>query len=66
MRDQRKRFKKGVTEGHLFLKSDIVMRGFIIFLLVLISLLVTIFNYVWWIIEATRKEIIKREKVIDN
>ena len=42
------------------------MRGFVIFLLVLISLLVTIFNYVWWIIEVTRKEIIKREKVIDN
>ena len=60
MRDQRKRFKKGVPEGHLFLKDDIVMRGFVIFLLV------TIFNYVWWIIEVTRKEIIKREKVIDN
>lgn len=42
------------------------MRGIIIFLLVLMSLLVTIFIYVLWIIEATRKEMIEREKVIDN
>ncbi|WP_291653087.1 hypothetical protein [Clostridium sp.] len=42
------------------------MRGIIIFLLVLMSLLVTIFIYVLWIIEVTRKEMIEREKVIDN
>lgn len=42
------------------------MRGIIIFLLVLMSLLVTIFIYVLWIIELTRKEMIEREKVIDN
>lgn len=42
------------------------MRGSVIFLLVLMSLLVTIFIYVLWIIEVTRKEIIEREKVIDN
>lgn len=36
------------------------MRGIIIFLLV------TIFIYVLWIIEVTRKEMIEREKVIDN
>ncbi|WP_279288188.1 hypothetical protein [Clostridium hominis] len=42
------------------------MRGIVIFLLVLMSLLVTIFIYVLWIIEVTRKEMIEREKVIDN
>lgn len=36
------------------------MRGISIFLLV------TIFIYVLWIIEVTRKEMIEREKVIDN
>lgn len=42
------------------------MRGIVIFLLVLMSLLVTIFIYVLWIIEVTKKEMIEREKVIDN
>ncbi|MDB1934074.1 hypothetical protein PMY12_08495 [Clostridium tertium] len=43
------------------------MKESIIFLLlVLISLLVTIFIFVLWIIEITRKEMIEREKVIDD
>lgn len=42
------------------------MRGIVIFLLVLMSLLVTIFICVLWIIGVTRKEMIEREKVIDN
>ncbi len=35
-------------------------------LLALISLLVTIFIFALWIIEITRKEMIEREKVIDD
>lgn len=43
------------------------MKESIIFLLLaLISLLVTIFIFVLWIIEITRKEMIEREKVIDD
>lgn len=42
------------------------MRGIVIFLLVLMSLLVAIFICVLWIIGVTRKEMIEREKVIDN
>lgn len=50
----------------IFFRNDIVMRGSIIFLLGLVSLLFITFNHVWWIIEVTRKEIIEREKFIDN
>ena len=57
---------KKCSRGTYFLKEWFIMRGIVIFLLVLMSLLVIIFICILWIIEVTRKEMIEREKSIDN